>query len=203
MAARRRSNFGKRHSRSGGGSSLPYVVGAIIALGLLDGAGWWMSRTATVMAVDDATLCPLSTGPVAETAILSDLTDPLSAAQSSQLRQYIEAEFTDTTTGTQFTLGVLSETASDWGRYRCALQARVGKGRQQHDAERGTGEETPSAAIRARWENVITVTPSGVTTWNPLIAVLELPPMPKGLPANSIDPITLPALSEKTTGLIS
>jgi hypothetical protein len=39
----------------------------------------------------------------------------MSAAQSSQLRQYLEGEFTDAIVGTQFTMGVVSETASDWG----------------------------------------------------------------------------------------
>lgn len=113
MVSRRRTNFSSRR-RSQGGSALPYVVGAVLALALLGGAGWWMSRTASTMAVDDA-LCPTATGPVAETAILFDLTDPMAPAQSAQLRQYLEGEFAGAAVGTQFTMGVVSEDAEEWG----------------------------------------------------------------------------------------
>ena len=101
--------------RRGGSSSLPYVVGAVIAFALLAGAGYWMSRTATEMAVDKDTLCPISTGPIAEVIILFDLTDPLAPAQSSQLVQYLEREFRDAPVGTQFTMGVVSEDPVAWG----------------------------------------------------------------------------------------
>ncbi|MCW1918205.1 hypothetical protein NX862_05530 [Rhodobacter sp. KR11] len=111
MARRRPSNF--RSRRSKGGSPLPYALGAVVALGLLGGAGWWMSRTASTMAVD-AALCPLS-GPVAETAILFDLTDPMAPAQTAQLRQYLEGEFAGAAVGTQFTMGVVSEDQALWG----------------------------------------------------------------------------------------
>lgn len=110
--ARRRSNFSKRR---GGSSSAPYVLGAVIALGLLGGAGWWSCETAATMAVDEATLCPKATGPLAETAILFDLTDPLAPAQSAQLRQYLESEFAQAPQGTQFTMGVVAEDQALWG----------------------------------------------------------------------------------------
>jgi hypothetical protein len=93
---------------------LPYVVGAIVALGLLGGAGWLMNRTASTMSVD-AALCPTTTGPVAIAAILFDLTDPMAPAQSAQLRQYLEGEFASAAVGTQFTMGVVSENPEDWG----------------------------------------------------------------------------------------
>lgn len=113
MASRRRTNFSSR-GRSRAGSAWPYVVGAVLALAVLGGAGWWMSRTASTMAVDDA-LCPAASGPIAETAILFDLTDPMAPSQSAQLRQYLEGEFAGAPVGTQFTMGVVSEDAEEWG----------------------------------------------------------------------------------------
>lgn len=115
MASRRKKTSFAKRSRSRKTSSLPYIVGAIVALGLLGLAGWWMNRTSGEMAVDADTLCPLVTGPVAETVILFDLTDPLAPAQTSQLLQYLEREFADAAIGTQFTLGVVSEDPADWG----------------------------------------------------------------------------------------
>lgn len=113
MAPRRKSGF--RHVRRKRASSLPYIVGALVAVGLLGAGVWWMNRTAGTMAVDAQTLCPTATGPVAETVILFDLTDPLTPAQSSQLMQYLEREFRDAATGTQFTMGVVSEDPALWG----------------------------------------------------------------------------------------
>ncbi|MCA0423361.1 MAG: hypothetical protein LCH61_08565 [Proteobacteria bacterium] len=97
------------------GSNLPHLIGAVVALGLLGAAGWWMNRTSAEMAINPETLCPLATGPVAETVILFDLTDPLAAAQTSQLLQHLEREFANAAIGTQFTLGVVSEDPADWG----------------------------------------------------------------------------------------
>ena len=114
MAPRRRSSNRQRLGRSKG-NVLPYVLGAVAAVGLLGAAVWTMNRTAAEMAVDEATLCPKATGPVAETVMLFDLTDPLSAAQGKQLQQYLEREFAEASVGTQFTMGVVSETAGDWG----------------------------------------------------------------------------------------
>ena len=110
---RRRSNFSKRRHKQG--NVLPYVLGAIFALGLLGAAGWWMTRTASMLALDEATLCPKTTGPVAMTTILFDLTDPLARAQSAQLRQYLEQEFAKAPQATQFTMGAVSEDPAKWG----------------------------------------------------------------------------------------
>jgi hypothetical protein len=100
---------------SGSSSSFPYLLAAMLALALLAGAGYWMTRTAEEMAVDADTLCPTSTGPIAAVIILFDLTDPLVSAQSSQLVQYLEREFDDAAVGTQFTMGVVSEDPAEWG----------------------------------------------------------------------------------------
>lgn len=119
MAARKRkTNLGARHgartSGQGGGTVL-YVLGAMVALGLLGGAFFLMSSTKTEMAVDPDTLCPAATGPLAETVVLFDVTDPLSEVQSNQLTQFLEGEFRDAPVGTLFTMGVVSEDPGDWG----------------------------------------------------------------------------------------
>ncbi|WP_157970923.1 hypothetical protein [Pseudogemmobacter bohemicus] len=66
-------------------------------------------------AVDENTLCPAATGPVGETVILLDLTDPLSPAQHAQLMTWLEKEIDDAPQGTQFTLGVVSDDPTLWG----------------------------------------------------------------------------------------
>lgn len=114
MALRRRSSSRRRPGRRKG-SALPYVLGAVVAVGLLGAAVWSMSKTAAEMAIDETTLCPREGGPVAETVMLFDLTDPLSEAQGRQLQQYIDRELADARIGTQFTMGVVSESAGDWG----------------------------------------------------------------------------------------
>lgn len=106
---------GFRTGRRSGGGVFWYALGAIIALGLLGAAGFWQFKTSREMAFDTETLCPSPSGPVAMTAILFDLTDPLTKAQSNQLAQYIEQEFSSAAAGTQFTMGVVSEDAASWG----------------------------------------------------------------------------------------
>ena len=73
-----------------------------------------MNATQSEMAVDPDTLCPVA-GPVAATVVLLDVTDPLSLAQSNQLMQHLEREFSDASIGTQFTMGLVSENSDDWG----------------------------------------------------------------------------------------
>ena len=125
--ARLRRRRNARRSRSGGGSSIIlYVLGALVAVGLLGAAIYYRSQTEQEMAVDPQTLCPEATGPVAMTAILFDLTDPLSEAQSKQLLQLIEKEITDAPIGTQFTLGVVSERPQTWGATAPLCKPRSG-----------------------------------------------------------------------------
>ncbi|MCE8468066.1 hypothetical protein LZ189_03200, partial [Rhodovulum sulfidophilum] len=49
------------------------------------------------------------------TAVLLDLTDPLSPAQHSQLMAWLEEEIDAAPRGTQFTMGVVSEDHANWG----------------------------------------------------------------------------------------
>lgn len=130
MAAKKKSNFSQKFGAKKPSAALgntPYILGALVALGLLGGAIFWKSRTEAEMAVNSETLCPTATGPVAETAILFDLTDPLTAAQSDQLVQYMELEFADARVGTQFTMGVVSENSADWGATAPLCKPRSGK----------------------------------------------------------------------------
>lgn len=98
---------GRRAARSGFGA-LFYVLGAAVAICGLAAAAYVMNRTAADAAIDAATLCPAK-GPVAMTAVLFDLTDPLGPAQERQLRQYLDREVQAAAVGTQFTLGVVTD----------------------------------------------------------------------------------------------
>lgn len=115
----RASNRGnsRRGSRRGDGTNTGwlYVAGAIVALGFLGFAFWWSNQDSTAKAVDETTLCPVATGPVGQTVILLDLTDPLSPAQHAQLMTWLEKEIDDAPQGTQFTLGVVSDDPTQWG----------------------------------------------------------------------------------------
>lgn len=125
--ARPRRRRSSRRSRHGGGSSIIlYVLGALIAVGLLGAAIFYRGQTEQEMAVNPETLCPAATGPVAMTAILFDLTDPLSAAQSKQLLQLIEKEIADASIGTQFTMGIVSEEPDAWGATAPLCKPRSG-----------------------------------------------------------------------------
>ncbi len=115
---RRSSTRGARRGRGGtkgGLSTSVLVIGAIAVMVSLGGGFWWAGRQTALAAVDEKTLCPLASGPVAMTSILLDLTDPLSPAQHSQLMAWLEEEIDAATRGTQFTLGVVSENPENWG----------------------------------------------------------------------------------------
>lgn len=121
---RRRNNH--RSGRSGNSSILPYVLGAVAAIGLLVAAIFYRNQTEHETAVNADTLCPLDTGPVAMAAILFDLTDPLTPAQSKQLLARVEKEIADAPIGTQFTMGVVSEAPEAWGATAPLCKPRSG-----------------------------------------------------------------------------
>lgn len=124
--ARRHRSSRRRSSRNGGSSILLYILGALVAVGLLGAAVFYRNQTEQEMAINPDTLCPLATGPVAMTAILFDLTDPLTQAQSKQLLQLIEKEIADAPIGTQFTMGVVSEQPEAWGATAPLCKPRSG-----------------------------------------------------------------------------
>lgn len=111
-----RSARGRGRGKGSSGASTPLLVlGAVVVLAALGGAFWWSGEDATANAIDSATLCSTATGPVAMTAILLDLTDPLSPAQHSQLMARLEGEIDKAPRGTQFTMGVVSQDPANWG----------------------------------------------------------------------------------------
>lgn len=109
----------KRTSRGGEKqtslSTSVLVIGAVAVIAAFGVVFWWSDKEATANASDPKTLCPTASGPVAMTAILLDLTDPLSPAQYSQLMALLENEIDDASRGTQFTMGVVSEDPASWG----------------------------------------------------------------------------------------
>lgn len=127
MARARRRTLRRSARPSIGVPAWVYVVGALLAVGIIASAALYQNRTEQEMAVDATTLCPTKTGPLGMTAILFDLTDPLSTAQGGQLRQYIEKEIADAAVGTQFTLGVVSQDASAWGASDALCKPRSGR----------------------------------------------------------------------------
>ncbi|MFD2815082.1 hypothetical protein ACFSYD_12825 [Paracoccus aerius] len=91
------------------------IIGAVAVMAALGGGFWWAGQQTAQAAVDENTLCPVATGPVAMTSILLDLTDPLSPAQHSQLMAWLDEEIDRAPRGAQFTLGVVSEDPANWG----------------------------------------------------------------------------------------
>lgn len=123
-SSRRRST--RRKGRNGSSSFWPYLLGAVAAVGLLVAAIFYRNQTEHETAINADTLCPLGTGPVAMAAILFDLTDPLTPAQSKQLRARVEKEIADAPVGTQFTMGVVSEAPERWGATAPLCKPRSG-----------------------------------------------------------------------------
>ncbi|MDB5658477.1 MAG: hypothetical protein JWS10_1092 [Cypionkella sp.] len=126
MARSNRRRSTRRKDRGGTSSIWPYVLGAVAAIGLLVAAIFYRNQTEHETAVNVDTLCPLDTGPVAMAAILFDLTDPLTLAQSKQLLARVEKEIADAPIGTQFTMGVVSETPESWGATAPLCKPRSG-----------------------------------------------------------------------------
>ena len=85
-------------------------------------AGWWALIVGTLVAlivgivlvrdlrpplIDETTLCPKETGPVASIAVLLDLTDPLSKIQHTRLRGILEATIAGAKANTLFAVGAV------------------------------------------------------------------------------------------------
>lgn len=127
MARPNRRRNTRRNSRSGESSRWPYILGAVAAVGLLGAAIFYRNQTEHETAVNPDTLCPLDSGPVEMAAILFDLTDPLTPAQSKQLLARVEKEIADAPIGTQFTMGVVSEAPETWGATAPLCKPRSGQ----------------------------------------------------------------------------
>ena len=110
-----RSTRGRGKANGWNASTPLLALGALAVVAGLGGAFWWSNNDAEANAVDPQTLCPALSGPVGMTAILLDLTDPLSPAQHSQLMAWLEDEIARAPRGTQFTMGVVSQDRANWG----------------------------------------------------------------------------------------
>lgn len=110
----RRSRGGARRRSARRGASLWLILGAAAAVALMAGLFLVQRRTEEQMAIDPETLCP-ATGPRAMVAILVDVTDPLAPAQAMKLREYVRREVDRAETGTEFSLGMVSDDAGKLG----------------------------------------------------------------------------------------
>ncbi|WP_420857874.1 hypothetical protein [Marivivens marinus] len=111
--ARRGAGRGKRRSRRNGSDLKWFALIAVLASIVVGGflaSDYYMRE----LAVDDETLCPVD-GPEHATLVLLDLTDPISAAQSSRLRTILGGEIARAPAGTMFSVGVVSEDPTNWG----------------------------------------------------------------------------------------
>ncbi|NKJ34501.1 hypothetical protein [Rhizobium sp. SG570] len=81
----------KRRSRRGGSAGLiiATVCLAVLSLGIVGAYGWLRYKASGNVAVDQASLCPVD-GPKAETAILLDVTDPISDTTALDLRNQFQ-----------------------------------------------------------------------------------------------------------------
>lgn len=116
MARRRRTprRAGRRGRHGGVGTPILAAVAALLVASVA-GAFWWSGQDQKANATDEVTLCPVPDGPTAMTAILIDLTDPISPAQHAQLTALLDREVAEAIRGTQFTMGVVSEDPAGWG----------------------------------------------------------------------------------------
>lgn len=96
------------------GVSLPLILGAVAAIAIMAGLFVVQRRTETDMAIDPDSLCPTG-GPRAMVAILIDVTDPLAPAQAMKLREYVRREVDNAETGTEFSLGMVSDDPANLG----------------------------------------------------------------------------------------
>lgn len=83
------------------------LVGLVVAVVLL--------REFRPPAIDETTLCPKETGPVAGIGILLDLTDPLSQIQHARLREILKTAIADAKVGTLFAMGAVRTDPVRWG----------------------------------------------------------------------------------------
>lgn len=92
----------RRKRRSRGGSSAGLIIAtvclAVLSLGIVGGYGWLRYKASANVAVDQASLCPVG-GPKSETAILLDVTDPISDTTALDLRNQFQKIVADVPVG--------------------------------------------------------------------------------------------------------
>jgi hypothetical protein len=101
----------RRRSRRGGGSTgtiVATVILVILSIGIVGAFGWLKYRASSSVEVDKASLCPVS-GPVSETAILLDVTDPISDTTALDLKNQFQRIVTDIPVGGALDVYALTE----------------------------------------------------------------------------------------------
>lgn len=92
----------RRKRRSRGGSSAGLIIAtvclAVLSLGIVGAYGWLRYKANANVAVDQTSLCPVD-GPKSETAILLDVTDPISDTTALDLRNQFQKIVADVPVG--------------------------------------------------------------------------------------------------------
>lgn len=118
MATRRskpkRRSSNRRTKKSRESSSIGWYLAIIICVAVVVGVAVVSQKLISKGEIDQATLCH-STGVHNVTAVLLDLTDPLSATQQARLKTILASEITASSTDTMMSLGVVSEDPGNWG----------------------------------------------------------------------------------------
>ncbi|WP_184355660.1 hypothetical protein [Rhizobium sp. BK602] len=142
----------RRRRRSRGGGSAGLIIAtvclAVLSLGIVGAYGWLRLKASGNVAVDQASLCPVD-GPKSETAILLDVTDPISDTTTLDLRNQFQKIVADVPVGGAIDIyaltekeGVLVQTfhgcnpgsgasADEWTSNPRLMQARWEKGFQK------------------------------------------------------------------------
>lgn len=109
---RRALNQRRKGRRNHGNAKwyLAIVICTALVVGVMMGSQLLISKAR----IDETTLCHTS-GALNVTAILLDLTDPLSSTQQKRLSVILEREFSSSDTDTMISLGVVSEDPAKWG----------------------------------------------------------------------------------------
>ena len=109
----RRTGTGRRRKRRQGRQVgwwaliVVTLVGLVVAVVLL--------REFRPPVIDEITLCPKETGPVAGIGVMLDLTDPLSSIQHARLRGILKAAIAKAEVGTLIALGAVRTDPVRWG----------------------------------------------------------------------------------------
>lgn len=112
--ARRSGAIARRKRRRGDGGAIWWAALGVLLILTAAGAAMVVNFLSSRGETDPATLCAKN-GPNAVTAILLDLTDPLSPAQAERLQSLVEREVSEAPVNTMISIGVVSRDRKRWG----------------------------------------------------------------------------------------
>jgi len=111
--SRRRSSTRRKTQSQGAGNLKWYLLIAVCAV-VVGGFGYAAFSLAGKNQTDEVTLCHKG-GALNVTAILLDLTDPLTKTQHARLKTILQKEVRLSSTDTMISFGVVSENPDNWG----------------------------------------------------------------------------------------